>query len=302
MDLPMLRSAITAGVGLIVLCSVSAVYGQETSEGNHKPLVESTQQPAEESKLPEIEFVASPSFRSGSVIQNLWGRVSFEGDYFGGSENNIGYTSGTWSFSGEHWKLAPGLGVNFGDNGYRTMPAASLRWEYEHEWFVTEGLLVQGFLRTKSRPEESEDFHEVAPFISDGNHISARWHRVTASWREGTEYAEPSDWVFASPMSFGKLPYWPDMLLRRHILSAAKRLGIQKRIGWHTFRRTAATLLMASGSSVKTTQELMRHATADITLELYAQAVPEDKREAQNTLAALIMGTQTANVQPDVSA
>jgi integrase len=92
-------------------------------------------------------------------------------------------------------------------------------------------------------------------------------------------------------MSFGKLPYWPDMLLRRHILPAAKRLGILKRIGWHTSRRTAASLLMSSGSSVKTTQELMRHATADITLELCAQAVTEDKREAQNVLAGLIMGT-----------
>ncbi|WP_188760769.1 tyrosine-type recombinase/integrase, partial [Edaphobacter acidisoli] len=99
-----------------------------------------------------------------------------------------------------------------------------------------------------------------------------------ASWREQTDYAKPSDWVFASPISFGKLPYWPDMLLRRHILPAAKRLGIHKRIGWHTFRRTAASLLVACGSSVKTTQELMRHATADITLELYAQAVSEDKR------------------------
>ncbi len=51
---------------------------------------------------------------------------------------------------------------------------------------------------------------------------------------------------------------------------------------------------MSSGSSVKTTQELMRHATAGITLELYAQAVTEDKRAAQNALAALIAGPKTA--------
>ena len=122
------------------------------------------------------------------------------------------------------------------------------------------------------------------------------------NWREQTDYAKPSDWVFASPMSFGKLPYWPDMLLRRHILPAAKRLGIQKRIGWHTFRRTAASLLMSSGSSVKTTQELMRHATADITLELYAQAITEDKREAQNALAALIAGAVIQGAEMGVSA
>ena len=103
----------------------------------------------------------------------------------------------------------------------------------------------------------------------------------------------PSDWVFASPLSFGKRPYWPDMLLRRHILPAAKRLGILKRIGWHTFRRTTGSLLMSFGSSAKTTQELMRHATANITLELYAQAITEDKKEAQNQLSALIAGKQS---------
>jgi integrase len=121
-------------------------------------------------------------------------------------------------------------------------------------------------------------------------------------WREQTVYAQPSDWVFASPLSFGKLPYWPDMVLRRHIIPAAKRLGIAKRIGWHTFRRTFATLLVSSGSSVKTTQELMRHATANITMELYAQAVTEDKRHAQDTITGLITGSQSANVQTDVAA
>lgn len=132
--------------------------------------------------------------------------------------------------------------------------------------------------------------------------MSAELVAALTAWRKQTRYAKATDWVFASPVSFGKLPYWPDMLLRRHILPAAKRLGIHKRIGWHTFRRTAASLLMASGSSVKTTQELMRHATSDITLELYAQAVTEDKREAQSALAALIMGEQNQNVQTGVSA
>ena len=47
---------------------------------------------------------------------------------------------------------------------------------------------------------------------------------------------------------------------------------------------------MTSGSSVKTTQDLMRHATAGITLELHEQVVSEDKREAQDALAALIAG------------
>lgn len=83
--------------------------------------------------------------------------------------------------------------------------------------------------------------------------------------------------------------YWPDAVLKRHVLPAAQRAGITKRIGWHTFRRTTATLLHAAGVSLKTTQELMRHASPDITLGIYAKAVTADKRQAQNTLAALFV-------------
>jgi hypothetical protein len=203
----MLRNLIIAVAWLIVLGSISVAYSQETSEGDHKSMVDSTQKSVEESKLPEIEFVASPSFRAGSVIQNLWGHVSFEGHYFGGNENNVGYTAGSWSFSGEHWKLAPGLGVNFGDNGFRTMPALSLRWEYEHKWLVTEGLFVQGLLRTKFRPEESEDSQQVAPSIADGNHISARWQRFTAggTW-EHIHFREGREWKGGLRVAYRLLP------------------------------------------------------------------------------------------------
>jgi integrase len=33
------------------------------------------------------------------------------------------------------------------------------------------------------------------------------------------------------------------------------------RIGWHTFRQTYSTLLIANGKNLKVVQELMRHAT-----------------------------------------
>ena len=82
--------------------------------------------------------------------------------------------------------------------------------------------------------------------------VKAKPHRAAA-----TRYSKDTDWVFASPQSLGKKPYWPDMLLKRQIKPAAERAGITKVIGWHTFRRTLATLLQSSGASVKTTQELI---------------------------------------------
>src|SRR5579862_4743903 len=96
--------------------------------------------------------------------------------------------------------------------------------------------------------------------------------------RAATRYRADDDWVFASDYHLGNKPLWPNTVLVRHVKPAAERAGITKQIGWHSFRRTLATLLDSSGASVKTTQELMRHASPVVTLGTYAQAVTEDKR------------------------
>ena len=107
-------------------------------------------------------------------------------------------------------------------------------------------------------------------------------------WRAESVYGQPEDWVFTSPQMHGKQPYWPENLLRRHIRPAAQRAGIAKTLGWHSFRRTLATLLNRGGEDVKTTQELMRHASSKITLDVYAQAVTPVKRSAQLKIIELI--------------
>ena len=120
--------------------------------------------------------------------------------------------------------------------------------------------------------------------------MSSELASALETWRRQTEYAEPGNWVFASPLAMGQKPYWPDAVLKRHVLPAAQRAFITKRIGWHTFRRTLATLLQSSGASVKTTQDLMRHASPGITIGVYAKAVTADKRQAQDTIASLFVG------------
>lgn len=118
--------------------------------------------------------------------------------------------------------------------------------------------------------------------------------RAFRTWRERTCFAKPSDWVFASPYDVGKMPYCPGTVLQKVIRPAAVSVGIvgpdgaPKKIGWQTFRRTTATWLLANGETVKTSQELMRHATATMTLGTYAQAITEDKRAAQSRIAAML--------------
>jgi len=78
-------------------------------------------------------------------------------------------------------------------------------------------------------------------------------------------------------------------LLRKVIRPAAKRAGVSKHIGWHSFRRTLATLLQASGASVKATQDMLRHASSRLTLDLYAQSIPADRRTAQSGVIGAVL-------------
>jgi integrase len=108
-------------------------------------------------------------------------------------------------------------------------------------------------------------------------------------WKESTRYPEANDWVFASPRRKGKQPLAPDVVPSNIIRSAASRAGIQKRIGWHTFRHTYSSTLIANGENVKVGQELMRHASSRFTLEVYTQAKATAKREAQQRIVEMML-------------
>jgi len=109
------------------------------------------------------------------------------------------------------------------------------------------------------------------------------------AWKQDSSYGQPHDWVFASPHTRGKSPYWPDIVLSRIIRPAAVRAGIEKHIGWHTFRHSFSTMLVANGENVKVVQVLMRHANCRCTLEIYSQARLQAKREAQHRVVELII-------------
>jgi integrase len=66
--------------------------------------------------------------------------------------------------------------------------------------------------------------------------LDPRLVRTLRTWRRSACFRQPTDWVFASSVSQGKFPFWGQALLRHHIRPAAVKVGITKRIGWHTFR------------------------------------------------------------------
>jgi integrase len=121
------------------------------------------------------------------------------------------------------------------------------------------------------------------------------------AWCEITPYKQLSDYLWTSNANRagakrGKQPVWLSTVMRWHIQPVARKLGITKKISWHTFRHTFSSLLKANGEDVKVVQELLRHATAKTTLDTYTQALTPQKRAAQSKVVNMIRPQPTCTV------
>ena len=108
-------------------------------------------------------------------------------------------------------------------------------------------------------------------------------------WRLNTPYPGDEDWVFASPFTDGKRPYWPESAMVDYVRPAAEKAGITKHVNWHSFRHSLGTTLKAHGEDIKTIQELLRHANSRITLDVYTHGNTEAKRSALSNMSGLFV-------------
>jgi integrase len=64
----------------------------------------------------------------------------------------------------------------------------------------------------------------------------------------------------------------------------------------HGLRHTYATMLVGNGVDFRTASELLGHTSASITLNLYAHALPAQKRAASDLIGSLLSAEQQSNV------
>jgi len=133
------------------------------------------------------------------------------------------------------------------------------------------------------KTESSQKPVPVHPLLAD----------ALSDWRKQCAYTKPDDWVFASKCHRGRRPFWRQAILRKYVRPVAKRVGIQKCIGWHTFRHTYSTLLRSVGTEFKVMQELLRHSTLRSTLDVYTQAITPAKHAAQAAVLSLVFSCET---------
>lgn len=112
------------------------------------------------------------------------------------------------------------------------------------------------------------------------------------TWYSVTPYKHDDHYVFATDSNRagdmrGKQPCWPNKVWDYWIKPKLAEAKITKRVNWHTFRHSYSTLLKSNGEDIKTVQELLRHSSSRVTMDVYTQAIDSKKRDAQSKVVQM---------------
>jgi integrase len=163
--------------------------------------------------------------------------------------------------------------------GLRISEALGLKWR-DIDWLRARLTVERGIVRQvvdEVKTENSDTAMNIAPELLD----------VLKAWKQATEFAGADDWIFASPVQLGRLPFSYTGVL--HIFQkAALKAGIGV-IGTHTMRHTYRSWLDAVGTALAVQQKMMRHADIRTTMR-YGDVVTDEMAQASSKVAALAFG------------
>jgi integrase len=161
--------------------------------------------------------------------------------------------------------------------GLRVSEIAALKWEdfdFERRQLLVQRSIVNG----RVDDVKTEYSHDYVPLHDSLVEVLLAWSSQAYPTLEG--------WVFANPST--SRPYYPTEIQKRYLRPLGEKLGLGT-IGWHTFRHTYRSWLDETGAPMKVQQELMRHASIQTTMNVYGQAMPASKREANGKVVQMVL-------------
>jgi integrase len=104
---------------------------------------------------------------------------------------------------------------------------------------------------------------------------------------QATQFSAAEDWMFASPVQLGRLPWSYDQVWRTH-QKAAGKAGIGG-LGTHSRRHAYRSWLDSIGTPVGVQQKLMRHSDIRSTMSVYGDAASAEMAEAHGKAVRLAL-------------
>jgi integrase len=115
------------------------------------------------------------------------------------------------------------------------------------------------------------------------------------SWKQLSMFSGADDWIFASPVKLGRLPYSYTGVWRELVRATeAAKIG---HLGTHAFRHTYRSWLDAVGTPVAVQQKMMRHADIRTTFNIYGDVVTDEMTTASSKVAQLVFPTNGAQAE-----
>jgi integrase len=171
--------------------------------------------------------------------------------------------------------------------GLRMSEALALRWS-DVDWLGSRLSIKRGIVERVVDEVKTEA--SAKTFVLAGD-LFAR----LKAWKQLTRFSGTEDWIFASPVKIGRLPYsytgvWRD--LQR----AADASGIG-RLGTHSFRHTYRSWLDAVGTPIAVQQKMMRHTDIRTTMNIYGDVVTDEMATAGGKIARLVFPVNGAQAE-----
>jgi integrase len=138
----------------------------------------------------------------------------------------------------------------------------------------------RGFVQGRITPLKTEASRTNLPLPEELMDLLRQWLSISP-------FNKSDDWVFASPYTKGKRPFWPAQLLKKHIKPLALAAGLPS-IGWHSFRHTVSAWGKEAGLKLEDVKTLLRHEDIATTSNVYGDLGMDAKRRIQQRLVAFV--------------
>jgi integrase len=164
--------------------------------------------------------------------------------------------------------------------GLRISEALALQWE-DVDWMGARLSIRRGIV------EQVVDDVKTEGSAKTFNLAGELLDRLKA-WKQLSQFTGANDWVFASPLKLGRLPYSYTGVWRE--LVRAAELAKIGHLGTHSFRHTYRSWLDAVGTPIAVQQKMMRHSDIRTTMNIYGDVVTDEMSTAGLKVAELAFG------------
>ncbi len=180
--------------------------------------------------------------------------------------------------------------------GVRISEALALKWKsvlYDQNSIRIKNSWTYGRMGSGAKTQASKSTVPMHPALAE----------VLKAWQTETPYNKPDDFVFASFKLCGKKPRTGNMVVEDYLRPAAIKAGVIAerdgktydgdgnlitRFGFHCFRHTLASFLLAEGNNPVLIKNLLRWSKISM-LDIYGHVMTEEKIAAQGSMLERIM-------------